>query len=178
MLYRRMRTRWPQFFLTCAGLALLAAACGPPAQTPTPAASPTAPPPWTDERAVMAGICFEAARDAAGRVFTLRSAEDHIRFYDLADNSHLCRHPVERHPFDFAGGRVLAGLWSAGQGCAARHDLLSFERDDAARAISIRLALVLEGDCPYELVRPFWVGLEAAQGYTITIAVQERAGLG
>ncbi len=171
MLYRCMRIVWPQFFLNCAGLALLlAAGCGPAVPPPAPTAT-GAPPPWADARAVMAGICFEAARDAAGQVFTLRSAADHIRFYDLADHSGLCRRPVERHPFDFSGGRALAGLWSAGQGCTARHDVLSFERDDAARTISIRLALVVEGGCPYELVRPFWVSLEGAQDYTIVIEV-------
>jgi len=174
MLCGRMRTYCPQLCLKAAGLltALLLAGCGPLAQTATAIAVPPTPtPPWVDANAVMAGICFEAAHDAAEQVFTLRSAEEHIRFYGLADNSGLCRRPVERRPFDFSGGRVLAGLWSAGQGCTARHDLLSFARDDAARTITIRLALVVEGDCPYELVRPFWIGLDAAQDYTIIIDV-------
>lgn len=183
MLCGWMRTNCPQLFLICAGLLLaaLAAGCGPLveplAQTATaiavPPALPSPPPlPWADENAVMGGICFEAAQDAAGQVFVLRSAEEHIRLYALADNSGLCRRPVERRPFDFEGGRVLAGLWSVGAGCTARHDLLSFDRDDQARAIHIRLALVVEGDCPYELVRPFWIGLDAAQDHAITIEVE------
>lgn len=175
MLCSWMRTRCSQLSLKTAALlsAALLTGCGPLAQAATAIAlTPTPTPPWVDANAVMAGICFEAAYDAAGQVFTLRSAEEHIRFYGLADQSGLCRRPVERRPFDFSGGRVLAGLWSTGRGCTARHDLLSFARDDAARTITIRLALVVEGDCPYELVRPFWVGLDSAQDYTIVIDVK------
>lgn len=127
--------------------------------------------PWTDETAVMSGICFEAALDAAGKVFVLRDAQAHIRFYHLADNSELCRRPVTRNGFDFASGRVLAGLWSAGTGCTARHDVLSIARDDATKTLLIRLNFVTEGDCNYELVRPFWIGLDGVRDYQIDIQV-------
>lgn len=137
--------------------------------TPTLFLTTTPTYPWTDENAIMSGICFEAALDASGRVFVLRSGEDHIRFYDQADNSDLCRQPVTRYPFDFNGGRVLAGLWDYGRGCTARHDVVGVERDDAARTFSIRLRFVTEGDCDYELVRPFWVGLVGLSDYTVTI---------
>jgi hypothetical protein len=124
-----------------------------------------------DASAVMGGICFEAALDAAGRVFVLRSAEDHIRFYDLADGSRLCRRRVERRPFDFGEGRALAGLWSAGRGCTARHEVLAFRRDESARVIRLDLRLVVEGACDYELVRPFWVSIAGAADYAVEIAV-------
>lgn len=121
----------------------------------------------------MRGICFEAALDAAGDIFVLRDTRSHIRLYDLADNSDLCRRPVARYPFDFSGGRVLAGLWSYGRGCVARHDVVSQDRDDSARTLLIRLRFVIEGDCDYELVRPFWIGLEGVGDYQIQIEVAE-----
>lgn len=146
----------------------------PPTETPVAAVTlePTStlsPYPWSDENAVMGGICFEAALDASGQVFVLRSVAQQIEFYDLADNSRLCRRPVTRYPFDFSGGRVLAGLWSAGRGCTARHDVLDVQRDDTARRLTIRLRFVTEGDCNYELVQPFWIGLEGVQDYAIEI---------
>ncbi|MBI5670982.1 MAG: hypothetical protein HZC41_23560 [Chloroflexi bacterium] len=163
----------------------LLAGCAPGA-TPTPPKTLSPPPspspggetltpayPWTDEAAVMNGICFEAARDAAGRVFVLRGAGEQIRFYEQADASGLCRQPVTRVPFDFSGGRVLAGLWSAGTGCTARHDVTGITRDDAARTLTIHLRFMTEGDCPYELVRPFWIGLDGVGDYAINLAVTE-----
>ena len=133
---------------------------------------PAEPSLWSDASAVVAGICFESAYDAAGQVFVLRSASELTRFFDLADNSRLCRHPVERPAFDFSDGRVLAGLWSRGRGCVAGHQLIAFIRDETARTINIHLRLIVEGACPYDLVRPYWVGLPDAQDYTITITVQ------
>lgn len=142
-----------------------------PSATPTPTLTPAPVYPWSDENAVMSGICFEAALDAAGRVFVLRGAEDHIRFYDQADGSRLCRRPVIRHPFDFSGGRILAGLWSAGRGCTARHDVIEIRRDDSARSLNIRLRFITEGGCDYELVRPFWIGLDGLGDYQVDIAL-------
>src|SRR5690606_18099721 len=124
--------------------------------TPTPDLS------WQPADEVMAGICFEAAFDAAGQVFVLESAADLTEFYDLADHSELCRRPVTRAAFDFSGGQVLVGLWSKGVGCKARHDVEGFERQKAARQVTLSLRFVTEGDCPYELVRPFWVSIPQA----------------
>ena len=126
-----------------------------------------------DAAEVMAGICFEAAQDAAGQVFTLRDAEAHIRFYDLADNSQLCRRPVERVPFDFSTGRILAGLWSAGEGCTARHVVESMNRDDEAKTVNIRVRFITEGNCNYQLVQPFWRTLDGVSDYDIEITVEE-----
>lgn len=135
--------------------------------TPTPF-----PYPWTNENALMNGVCFEAADDAAGRTFVLRSREDLAHFYDLADNSELCRHPIARADFDFSDGQILAGTWSRGAGCHARHDVQNVQRDDTARTLFIFLRLVTEGDCAYELVRPFWIGISGASGYDVQFIVE------
>lgn len=127
---------------------------------------------WTDENEVMSGICFESANDAADQSFVIRNEAELSRFFDLSDNSQLCGYPVQRHAFDFSGGRVLAGIWTQGQGCVAYHHLLEFNRDEAAQTLVIRLRLVVEGTCNYELVRPFWIGLEGVANYTITIEVE------
>ena len=124
-----------------------------------------------DASDVMAGICFESAFDAAGQVFVLRSTEDQIHFYDLADNSHLCKDPVQRVSFDFSGGRVLAGLWSKGKGCTARHDVQSMSRDDDQKTVTIKVQFTVEGDCGYDLVRPFWLAIDRMTDYTIDIQV-------
>ena len=137
--------------------------------TPTPVRTQYG---WTDENAVMSGVCFEAAFDAAGKVYVFKNAIEHIRFYGLADQSVLCRHPVQRNSFDFSNGRVLAGLWSKGIGCTARHDVLDVQQDTAAKFMFIRLKFVTEGDCNYELVRPFWIGLDGVSDYEIRIEVE------
>lgn len=125
-----------------------------------------------DELPLMSGICFEAAWDTDEQVFVLRNALEHIRFYDLADRSRLCRNPVMRYPFDFEAGRILAGLWSQGQGCEAQHELLAVERDDPAQSITVRLRFTTSGACAYELLRPFWVSIPDAAGYDVRIEVE------
>lgn len=122
---------------------------------------------------VFSSICYEAAADAAGQVFVLRDAEAHIRFYELADNSGLCRRPVTRMPFDF-DARILAGLWSQGTGCTARHDIQAVTRDDAARLITFHLDFVTSGACDYELLRPFWVALRGVNDYDVHMQVTSR----
>jgi hypothetical protein len=144
----------------------------PPATAALPPTPTTSPYPWTDENAIMSGMCFESVNDAAGRTFVLRSPEDLLHFYDLADHSELCRHPVARSRFDFSDGRILAGLWSRGQGCTARHDVEGVTRDDTARTLFIFLKLVVEGNCDYELVRPFWIGLSSVSGYDVQFVVE------
>lgn len=142
--------------------------------TPTlsPPIFPTAVPAWTDASEMISGICFESALDAAGQVFIMRDEAALKAFYDAADNSQLCRHPVKRVPFDFSAGRVLAGLWSRGQGCVAYHEVLGVQRDDTARTLVIGLRFIPEGDCNYELVRGFWVALDGAADYQITILIE------
>lgn len=138
-----------------------------------PPATATAPIyPWSDENTVMSGICFEAALAEANRVFVLRDAIDHIEFYGAMDETRTCRHPVTRNPFDFSTGRVLAGLWSTGSGCTARHDVTGIERDDVNRSLIIHLHFVTEGTCNYELVRPFWIGLDGITDYDIRLQLE------
>lgn len=145
------------------------------ADLPTPTLPPTSTPfPFGLEGAisVMSGICFESANDAVDQVFVMRSADEHIHFYDLAENSGLCRRPIIRNPFDFSGGRILAGIWTAGVGCTADHDILDYQRDDANKRLTFQLRFVTAGDCPYELVRPFWVAIDNASEYEVSIHVE------
>lgn len=142
-----------------------------------PTLPPTATPlPFGLEEAVtvMSGICFESAFDAVDTVFIMRSPEEHIHLYDLAENSGLCRRPIIRNPFDFSNGRILAGIWTAGTGCTADHEILGYQRDDDQKTLTFQLRFVTGGDCPYELVRPFWVAIDDASDYDVTINV-ERA---
>lgn len=147
-----------------------------PGETPAlPAATPF-PGGLTDERAVTAGICFESAFDAAGRVFVLRSPDELAWLFDSSDASGFCRRPAVRGIFDFGGadgpGRALAGLWSRGTGCTADHLIEGVEVDDAARTLTVRLRFILEGACPYELVRPFWIGITGYNEYDIRLLVE------
>jgi len=129
---------------------------------------------YTDAAEVMRGICFESAYGAAldEAVFVLRSDADLQRLFDLADNSGLCRRAVERGSFDFSDGRVLVGTWSFGMGCTANHDITTYTRDAAAQTVTLVLAFSTQGDCPYELVRPFWIAIPDAADYAITLTVR------
>ncbi|MCS6836835.1 MAG: hypothetical protein NZ750_12560 [Anaerolineae bacterium] len=121
---------------------------------------------------LLSGICFEAAYDAAGRVFVLRSPADLETFYNLADNSRLCRRPVRRYAFDFANDTALIGTWTRGLGCTARHELTEAMRDDEARVVRLRFRFIQEGDCAYELVRPLWIAVAQATGYDLSLVVE------
>ncbi len=171
-------------FCALAAVALLFAGCRSarplatdvPTGTPVPLAATPLPFGLTDERAVVNGICFESAFDAAGRVFVLRSPEDLAWLFDSSDASGLCRRPAVRGAFDFGGAngppiRTLAGLWSAGIGCTADHAIDRVEIDDTARTFTVHLRLTIGGDCPYELVRPFWIGIPGYNGYDIRLIV-------
>jgi hypothetical protein len=143
-----------------------------PAQTARPTPSNGLYGDLTDESTVMAGICFEGAFDARGKVFLLKTALDHINFYDQADNARLCRRNVARMPFDFENGAVLVGIWSYGTGCTAQHTITAYERDEEAKNIVIRASFVTEGECNYELLRPLWIGVPNAQGYSVMLMVE------
>lgn len=131
----------------------------------------------SEANSVMASVCFDAAYDTQEQVFVLRSAEELAAFYGLAEQSEICRLPIDREPFDFGGGRVLAGFWQYGRGCTAHHEVVGFSRDEARREIRIDLRLVIGGACAYELIRPFWVGIEGAEGFEIQIHVVEKVSV-
>jgi hypothetical protein len=139
--------------------------------SPTPDTPSTPSSPWTDASRVFDGVCFEAAQAINSQVFVLRSAQDHIQFYDRVDQSGLCRHPITRNPFEFGNGQILAGLWSAGYGCKAHHELIAYQQDDANRRLIIVLRFVTEGTCDYQLLRAYWIGIDGLPGYDVQIVV-------
>lgn len=180
----RERRRWIALFccLFLTGCGAESALINIPAEpTVTPGPSPTPPflgdlpSGWIEAMDVGLGICFESAQGAAfdEAVFVLRSDTDLQRLYDLADNSGLCEFPVERVPFDFSSGLTIAGTWSDGFGCDARHDIVDVQRDDSAQTLAITLRHVTSGDCPYELVRPWWVAIPGVREYEISVTVLE-----
>jgi len=149
-----------------------------PSGEPTPPATQITPSaielnlPWQPMRYTVDNVCFEYAQSVATQVFTLRSAEDHIRFYDAIDDSQICRRPIERVPVNFNGGFLIIGLWTPASGCTGRHDLLRFRQDDNAKSIEIELKFVAVGTCNYELLVPFWIGLDGAADYDVTVSVE------
>lgn len=121
---------------------------------------------------IMQGICFESAFDAAGQTFVLSDDAQLTKLFDLADNSRLCRHPVERKTFDYSSGSVLAGTWSKGIGCNARHDLVKVKVNEKRKRIRVIVKFVTEGDCNYELVQPYWISISGARDYQIKLGVR------
>jgi len=162
---------------------LLIAACAPsvtpPVTSPPPSAvhvptatsGPAFPADWINANGVMAGLCFASVWDAAGmgQIFNLRSAAELTALFDAADHSGLCPRPVLRGTFDFSGGRRLIGLWSRGRGCTAHHVVTAIRRDDIARVYAITIRPVFLGGCAYELVQPFWIGLDGLADYDVRL---------
>lgn len=176
----------PKFrlFASIGVFVLLATACTlgtTPSPTPVPERTPdvpveaTATPvpelPWNDVASVMEGVCFEAAFDVRDQVFVFRNTAELTAFFDMLDGLGVCRRAIERGTFDFADGQAIAGLWSYDFGCTAQHTLVDFTREQSPPSISIRLNLEIGGDCPYELLRPFWISLRDAASAEITIEV-------
>lgn len=121
-----------------------------------------------DARAVMAGVCFEAAYQRRDKPFVLRSTAELDRLYNEIDASQHCRRPIRRGAFDFGGGRALVGLWSYGVGCTASHTLVQ-QRDEAARTLTLQVHLRVDGDCNYELIRPLWVAVVVDEGWQLKV---------
>ncbi len=134
-------------------------------------ATPTPDYGWTNAQYVMQGVCFEAAAELVDNVYTIRSSAELERFYSQIDLREYCSQPLKRETYPFADGDVLVGLWSVSNGCTADHTVQSVSRDDVNRRIAIQLQLVTEGDCPYELIRPFWVIVHNAGAYTVEVSV-------
>ena len=136
-------------------------------------ATPTADYGWTNAQYVMQGVCFEAAEQLLDTVYTLRSSAELERFYSQIDLREYCQQPIKRETYPFSEGDVLVGIWNAAAGCTADHAVQAVERDPANRRIAIQLRLVTAGDCPYELIRPFWVVIHNADGYTAEISISK-----
>lgn len=125
----------------------------------------------TDAAHLVDAICFEAAHAMSGQAYILREQAHLDSLYDQIDGSRVCRRPIERRSFDF-GGRAIIGTWTyAPHGCVAQHDLLQIRRDDDARTVALRYRFAVEGDCPYELIRPLWVAIENADGYDLRLEI-------
>ena len=120
----------------------------------------------------MEGVCFEAALDAAGRVFKIPNQSALDAFYGQVDHSQLCEDAVTHMTYPFNEGEIIVGLWSSGMGCTARHEVQNVLRDDAQKQEAIQLQFVTEGDCPYELVQPFWIALPQSADFDVQIVVQ------
>lgn len=126
---------------------------------------------WTNAQYVMQGVCFEAAAELLDNIYTIRSSAELERFYSQLDLREYCSQPIKRESFPFADGDVLVGLWNASTGCTADHAVQSVERDAANQRMTIQLQLRTAGDCPYELIRPFWVVIHNVDAYTVEINI-------
>ncbi len=126
---------------------------------------------WTDANFLMERICFEAAEKRLGQVYIIRNSVELAELYSQIDRSRLCEEPIKPATITFRSGDVLVGLWSGGKGCTAEHLVQNIQRNDTGRQIAIQLQLVIYGNCPYELIRPFWVILKEAEGYNIQVNV-------
>ena len=123
----------------------------------------------TDAAALLEGVCFEAAHAMSGQAFILTSQEQLNSLYDQIDASELCRRPIVRQNFEFAG-RAVVGTWTySPQGCTARHEFVRLRRNDENRVLNLRYQFIVEGDCPYELIRPLWVAVENPDSYNIRL---------
>lgn len=129
---------------------------------------------WTSALAVMQGVCFEAAEQLLDNVYTIRSEAELERFYSQIDLREYCEQPIKRESYPFSEGDLLVGLWNASTGCTADHIVQAAERTPTNQHIAIQLQLVTAGDCPYELIRPFWVVIHNAQGYTVDVTVNKN----
>lgn len=156
-------------FMILSACSLNAAAISSPTPAPQATAEALTPALWQDANSLMRGICFAAAVDAAGQVFVLRDAEALTRFYTLADESGLCSRAVRQAEWDFEALPIVVGGWSEGTGCAAQHELVLFDYDPVAATATLDLHFVVEGECPYTLIRPFWMGLALPVETEITL---------
>jgi hypothetical protein len=153
-------------------------------ETPSPVAVPTAQATisiqevstpdygWEDVSYLMSDVCFEAITDIAGKVITIRDANALEAFYNQIDRNQACEQPVRHMSYPFNNGEMLVGLWSSGIGCGAHHVVQGVQRDDAQRQETIQLELVIEGDCPYELLQGFWIAIPQSTGFNTQIVVQ------
>ncbi len=129
---------------------------------------------FADAVSLLDRVCFEYLQGLSGATLVWSTADEQRAFYDAADASGLCATPVARPAFDFSA-QIVAGTVSAISGCDAAHHLVALERDNAARRITLRLALEVRPGCPYGLVEPFLVALpRPPAGYAVEVIVSGR----
>lgn len=127
-----------------------------------------------DAVSLLDGVCFEYLAGLSGTTLVWRTADEQRAFYDAADAAGVCATPVARPAFDFSA-QIVVGTVSALTGCDTAHHLVALEQDDAARRVTLRLALAARAGCPYELVEPFLVALpRPPAGYTVEVVVSGR----
>jgi len=129
---------------------------------------------WEDVDYLMESVCYEAAMNVAGQIFKISDANALQAFYTQLDRTQACEDPISRVAYPFTNGESIVGLWSEGMGCIARHEVQNVQRDDTQRQVTIQLQFVTEGDCPYELLQPFWIAVPQSTGYNIQIEVQPK----
>lgn len=168
-------TSVPSFIKRCDRRSLLLALCLSVAlaactlNSPLPTAAEDPPVQVTDASELLEDICFEAAQAMSGQAFILTSQEQLDSLYNQIDASDRCRHRISRHTFDFTG-RSVVGTWTyAPQGCTARHELVRARRNEENRVLNLRYRFIVEGDCPYELIRPLWVAVENPDSYDLRL---------
>lgn len=127
---------------------------------------------WEDVNYLMESVCFEAAMNVAGQVFKISDANALQAFYTQLDRNQTCEDPINRVAYPFNNNESIVGLWSEGIGCTARHEVQNVQRDDTQRQETIQLQFVTEGNCPYELLQPFWIAVPQSTGYNFHIEVQ------
>lgn len=119
----------------------------------------------------MSGVCFEAALARANEVIVLQQADEHIAFYNDVDASGDCRLPITRNPFEFVDGtRTLAGVWVPATGCDTDTTVTDYALADGVLRVDVQVDVT--GDCPYELIEPFWVGVDAVTDVQISVATE------
>jgi hypothetical protein len=127
---------------------------------------------WKDVSNLMEGVCFEAAMKVAGQVFKISDANALATFYAQINRDQACEDPVTPMTYPFSDGEMIVGLWSAGRGCTAQHIVQAIQRDDIQQQETIHLQFVTEGDCPYELLQPFWIAIPQSAGFNVQVDVQ------
>jgi hypothetical protein len=128
---------------------------------------------WEDVNNLMDSVCFEYAESATGQVFRISNAAALDAFYTQIDHSQLCEDPVNRMSYPFNNNEMIVGLWNSGIGCTARYEVQNVQRDNAQKQEAIQLKFIIEGDCPYDLVQPFWIALPQSADVAIQISVQK-----
>lgn len=177
ILSRLFKAAWISLILLggCIRLEPVATSTGTLDFTPTTAqvSDATPNPRWINANDLVKGICFDAAAQLANATYVIHTSAEWTQFNQRFTS--LCQEPVRLEPLVLEDGDVLVGTWSTGQGCTAEHQVNNFQWDASNRTIALYVEFAVSGECPYELIRPFWVILKQAAGYQITLTITHAA---